>query len=484
MDERRQVAGSTPMPGNGQAKFTQGSTLRHVVVMTATGSVGLVAIFLVDALNLFYISMLGIQELAAAIGFAGTLMFFIVSVAIGLTIATSAVVARALGEGDRTLAARRAGASLVLMALVSSTLAGAIWPFIATFVGLLGAEGETAALATRFLQITIPSGPIMSVGMCASGILRGLGDARRAMYVTLSGGFAAAILDPILIFALDLGLDGAAIATVLSRTALMAVGIHGAWRVHRLVSLPGYRHLAEGARPFFAIGFPAALTQLATPVGNAYVTQSIAAFGDDAVAGWAIIGRIVPVAFGTIFALSGAVGPIIGQNHGARLHDRIYLVMRDSLAVTLVFVTVSWALLAIFAGPIASIFGAAGEARELVIFFCVFAAGSFIFNGGLFVSMAVFNNLGHPSYSTLFNWGRATLGTIPFVWSGAWMYGAKGVVAGWGLGAILFGIFSVIVAFGVIRKIRGTPPPDDQVLPGPPPAAHSPFSTGKGATAG
>ncbi len=60
--------------------------------MTATGSIGLVAVFIVDALNLFYISLLGVQELAAAVGFAATLLFFTISVAIGFTIACSALV--------------------------------------------------------------------------------------------------------------------------------------------------------------------------------------------------------------------------------------------------------------------------------------------------------------------------------------------------------------------------------------------------------
>jgi Na+-driven multidrug efflux pump len=71
--------------------------MRHVVVMTATGSIGLVAVFIVDALNLFYISLLGQQELAAAIGYAGTLLFFSTSIAIGLSIAATALTARALG---------------------------------------------------------------------------------------------------------------------------------------------------------------------------------------------------------------------------------------------------------------------------------------------------------------------------------------------------------------------------------------------------
>ncbi len=463
------------------AKFTTGSTMRHVVVMTATASVGLVAIFIVDALNLFYISMLGISELAAAVGFASTLLFFTISVSIGFTIACSALVSRCLGRGDRDEAARMGGASLVFMGLITAALSAAVWPFLHDLVRLLGATGQTLELSTRFLQIVVPSTPIVALGMCTTGILRGVGDARRAMYVTLGAGIAAAILDPILIFGFDLGLDGAAIATVLSRIVLLAIGIHGAHYVHRLIRLPDWTRLRAAARPFFAIGLPALLTQVATPVGNTYVTVEMAAFGDQAVAGWAIIGRIVPVAFGVIFALSGAVGPILGQNYGARKFDRLLSTMRDSLVFTVVYVLAVWALLAIFAGPIASLFGAHDLSRELVVFFCLFAAGSFLFNGAIFVSSAAFNNLGYPAYSTIFNWGRSTLGVIPFVWVGAQLWGAKGVVAGWGLGAVVFGVVSVIVCFRVLRGIAARPP-QDTPLPGPPPAAQSPFSTGKAST--
>jgi Na+-driven multidrug efflux pump len=135
--------------------------------------------------------------------------------------------------------------------------------------------------------------------------------------------------------------------------------------------------------------------------------------------------------------------------------------MRDSLAVTVVYVTVMWALLAIFADPIAGLFQAQGLSRELIVFFCHIAAGSFLFNGALFVASAAFNNLGYPTYSTVFNWGRSTLGVIPFVWVGAWLYGAHGVVAGWGLGAVVFGIASVIACFRVLRKIAAQAP-DEQ----------------------
>ena len=407
------------------------------------------------------------------------------SLAIGLTIATSALVSRALGKGDREQAANLGGASLVFMAFATGSLVLVLWPFLRDITALMGARGETLDVATHFLQIVLPSTPLVAIGMASTGILRGVGDARRAMYVTLSGGAAAAVLDPIFIFGLDLGVTGAAIATVLSRMILLSVGLYGAHFVHRLVRLPNWSRLKGAFRPFFSIGVPAVLTQVATPVGNTYVTIQIAQFGDDAVAGWAIIGRLIPVAFGTIFALSGAVGPILGQNYGARLYDRLFLVMRDSLILTLIYVVVLWAVMALFSNQIATLFGAVGLARELVLFFCLFVAGSFLFNGALFVANAAFNNLGYATYSTVFNWGRSTLGTIPFVWVGAQYFGAKGVLAGWGLGAIVFGVAAVFTCFRVVRRIgQEAPPPDDEQMPGQPPTAYSPFSTGKAATLG
>jgi Na+-driven multidrug efflux pump len=252
--------------------------------------------------------------------------------------------------------------------------------------------------------------------------------------------------------------------------------------VHHLIALPNRARLLAAARPFFAIGLPAVMTQIATPVGNAFVTAEISRFGDGAVAGWAIIGRIIPVAFGVIFALSGAVGPIIGQNFGARRYDRLQATMRDSLTVTTVYVLVVWALLAIFAGPIASLFGATGLARDLIMFFCTFVASAFLFDGAIFVSSAAFNNLGYPTYSTVFNWGRSTLGIIPFAWVGGLYFGAEGVLAGRGLGAVIFGVASMVICFRTVAGIARGQDSAEEPVPALPPAANSPFSTGKAST--
>lgn len=447
----------TAEPLQPHGKFVTGSTLGHVITMTATGSVGLVAVFAVDALNLFYISLLGQQELAAAIGYAGTLLFFNTSVAIGLSIAATALVARALGRGRRDEARQLASASLVLVGVLMSVFALVQLPLLRPMLAALGAGGETAEWALLVMRIVLPSVPVLGLGMCLSGLLRALGDAKRAMYVTLGAGAATAMLDPLLIFGFGLGINGAALATGLARLTMLAIGWHGVARVHGLVARPRREVFVREWRPFLAIGGPAVLTQLATPVGNAVVTASIAAFGDDAVAGWAVIVRLIPVAFGAIFALSGAVGPILGQNLGARRYERLRSTVHDSLRVTLAYVLAVWALLALLAGPIASLFGATGQARELIVFFCVFVAGSFVFNGALFVANAAFNNLGYAFYSTLLNWSRATLGVMPFVWLGGHWFGAKGVLAGYGLGVVGFGIGGVLLCLRIVARLEHAP---------------------------
>ncbi|MEM7069218.1 MAG: MATE family efflux transporter [Pseudomonadota bacterium] len=462
-----------------KAVFTQGSTMRHVLTMTSTGALGLLAIFFVDVVNLFYISLLGEQELAAAIGYASTIMFFTISVSIGFSIAATAITAKAIGAGDQEAARKNAGASLVFMLIMSVLLLAIVFPLLPIMLTLLGAKGETHQLSLEFMQIAVVSFPLMSLGMCSSSLLRAKGDAKRAMYVTLSAGAAALVLDPLFIFGFDLGIHGAAIAIVFVRLVLTLVGLHGAVIVHDMIGRPDFSWLNKTIKPFLIIAVPAVLTQIATPVGNAYVTASIAEFGDDAVAGWAIVGRLMPLAFAGLFALSGAVGPILSQNLGAQKYDRVNRAMWDSMVFTLVYSLVMWALLAALWQPIAQLFNAENDAQSLIRFFCLFVAGSFIFNGALFVANAAFNNLGFPIYSTVFNWGRATLGVIPFVWIGM-KWGPDGVLAGWGLGGILFGILSVWICFREIRKLPERAEMEAEVVRTVP-TSNSPFTSGKGA---
>jgi Na+-driven multidrug efflux pump len=272
------------------------------------------------------------------------------------------------------------------------------------------------------------------------------------MYVTLFAAIVNAVVDPLFIFGFGWSIQGAAAANVVADAVAFGMGLNGVLRVHQFLPPLRLASLRRDVADILTIAVPSILTQLATPFGNAYVTRAVAPFGDQAVAASAIIGRVVPVAFGIIFALSGSVGPIIGQNFGARKFDRVRQTLTDGLIFSAIYTAITSLLLFLFRHQLAQGFHASGRTVDIVVFFCTFIAASWAFAGAQFVANAAFNNLGRPNLSTWFNWGKATIGTIPFALYGATTAGPEGVLVGTAIGAVIFGIISVVAAY----KIAGT----------------------------
>lgn len=439
-----------------KAKFVEGPIMRHILVMSSTAAIGISALFVVDLIDIFFLSMLGEQELAAAVGYAGTISFFTTSIGIGLSIALGALVARAIGAKQFELAKRLLLNSAVVTLLVAVMVAILVTIFIPELLALVGASGHTADLAADYLYILVPSMPLICLAMALGAALRAVGDAKLSMISTLTGGGVNLIFDPIFIFLLAMGIEGAALASVLARIAVLIVAARGVFIKHNLIGRFDLSALREDIRPIFAIAGPAMVTNIATPIGNGVVTRAIADFGDSYVAAWAVLGRLIPVAFGMIFALSGAIGPIVGQNFGAREFVRV----KESLTKALLFCglyVVSLSLL-LFAlkEQIIVIFAMQGDGAELIRFFCSYIAVFFVFSGALFVANASFNNLGKAKYSTLFNVGKATLGTIPFVYYGALWGGVEGVLIGQVMGSIVFGTLGVWTAYRLVDKVQHT----------------------------
>ncbi|MGE0024239.1 MAG: MATE family efflux transporter [Hyphomicrobium sp.] len=449
MDVKPKAAAPTHAP----PKFVTGSLLRHILVMTAAGGIGLGAIFLSDLANIVFLSWLRDQAVLAAVGYASSILFVTTSIGIGLAIASTALVSRAIGQRRRLRAARYAvNAHLASFAVgaVSAVIVLALTPALLT---LIGAEGRAHGLARSYLTILMPSLPALTVAMTSAAVLRSAGDARRAMNVTLYGAVVNTILDPILILWLDLGIDGAAWATVGARLVFMAVGLYGVVHIHRLMLPPRLATFLVDLPAFARIAVPAVATNVATPVANAYVTAAIALHGDAAVAGWAIIGRILPVAFGAIYALSSSIGPIIGQNYGAGEGTRMREAFKLALAVDVAFTFAAWVVLAAASSSLIAAFGAEGESARLISLFNIWLAPLFAFMGALFVVNAVFNTLGFPHYATLLNWARATIGTIPFVHLGSALAGADGVLVAFMATGILFGVLAVWLCLRLFDRL-------------------------------
>jgi len=435
------------------APFTEGSVFKHVIVMTITGAVGLLAVFAVDLLDMYFLTMLDEAEIAASVGFAGTILFFTASICIGLAIATGATTARAVGTRDRAKTGLVVTNSLIFTFAVAAIVALLFYPMLPDVLTMLGAKGMTHEYALVYMQILLPTLPLMAMGMAAGGILRALGDARRAMMVMISAAVVNGILDPILIFGLDLGLEGAAYASAAARIAMMGAGFFAIFKVHGLRSRWSMTDFLATLRPLLKIAVPATITNVATPIGNAYVITVIAQYGDSVIAGNTIVARITPVAFALFFSMSGSIGPIIGQNLGAHKYDRVHETVASSLRFIAGYTAVLWAVFVLSQDMIIDAFSASDEAAGMIRVFCIWVVPLTAFLGALFVANAAFNNLGHPMRATFFNVSKATIGTVPFAYFGAVYYGPEGALVAQAIGSMVVAVAAVYVCFATIRAV-------------------------------
>lgn len=442
-----------PLPQSPSARFVTGNTLRHVIMMTMTNSVGLMALFLVDLIDLYFLNMLNAHTMAAAVGFATQLLFFVSAISIGLLIAIGVLVSQRIGARDPEGGKQIIATAAVIGALMMTGLSGLLLYFLDPILHRFGATGETFTLARTYAQILLPSSTILVLSMIFNAVLRAVGDAKRSMNATLIAAFVNLFFDPIFIFYLDGGIAGAAWSSVLSRFAMLAYGVYIAHRYYQMLSRPTWQGMKNSIAPLFKVAVPAMMTNLATPVGTTFVMTTMARYGDAAMAAYTTIGRMTPVVFSVLFALSGAISPIIGQNYGARLFSRVKAVYRDAIGFS-IFVVVSVSIVLILCKSLVlSIFKLSGEAASLLAFYCSGLTLFFIADGIIFCTNAVFNSLGYPLYSTCFNYAKFFLGIIPAVFLLSSFYGPTGVLVGQAIGPLWIMLIAVLTCRHLIHKI-------------------------------
>ncbi len=147
--------------------------------MALSSSVGLIAVFVVDLINMVYISWLQDHVLTAALGYAGAVLFFTTSFGIGLSIGVSALVSQAVGQRDPKLARERVTEGLVLSLVLGTLFSALVFVLLPEIVSLLGATGRTAEETLLFLRLYTASQPLLIIAIVGAAVLRSHGEARR-----------------------------------------------------------------------------------------------------------------------------------------------------------------------------------------------------------------------------------------------------------------------------------------------------------------
>ncbi|MDC8754424.1 MATE family efflux transporter [Erythrobacter sp. sf7] len=308
-------------------RLVSGSIPGHLVSQTLPMVIGVAAIMSIGLVDAYFIGRLGSDALAA-ISFIFPVSVAITSLGVGIMVGINSVVARALGEGDREKAARRANFGIVFAAGCGLLMGIALWLAIDPIFAAMNAPAQLMPLIRDYMRPYATGFPLILVIMGFNGVLRGQGEARKTSTISISYAAANWVLDPLLItgaFGVEgYGMAGAAYATVIGWGIGVAVAV---WLV-RSTTLPldftllRNCSLIDPATAIIRVGLPAAFSNAINPLGLSILTALVALEGEAAVAGFGAAGRLQSFVIVPLLGLSGAIGAIVGQNWGAGRYDR------------------------------------------------------------------------------------------------------------------------------------------------------------------
>lgn len=412
--------------------------------MTMASTIGILSIFIVDFVDMYFLSILWESELIAAVWFAWIILFLLVSVWIALMITMWSLVSRTLWEWNKLKAKTTAMNILYFSFFISIPLVLLSYVFASDLLQFIWAKGQTLEYALSYFKIILISLPFMLIWMAATGILRWVWDAKFGMMPTLVAGWVNLVLDPIFIFWFWWWIEWAAIATAISRVAMFFVAFYGAIK-HQFIIFCNCFKLKDDIKIILAIFIPAMLTNVATPIWTWYIMKSISEYGDDVVAAMAVMWRLTPILFVYIFWMSWAIGSIIWQNYWAKNYVRVYEVIKKSILISLYYIV--WAIIVLILSHnlIISTFNIHWDWIELFKFYTYFLSIFFIFNAILFIWNAAFNVIGKAYLSTITNILKSVILLIPlvyFLWNN---FGMKWVLAAESLSVLLTGILTLIL---------------------------------------
>lgn len=371
--------------------------------------------------DIYFVSFLG-AEAVTAVGITEALISMVFTVAIGLSIGVTAVVARRIGEGNRDAAGHAAAQTIILGMLVSTVIAVFGATNAPALLRLMGAGEEAIAIGGTYTAIMLGSNAVILLLFLMNGAFRGAGDAAIAMRVLTFGNIINIILDPCLIFGLgpfpELGVTGAAVATTIGRglaviyqlTLLFrgtgALGVrlrHFAWDptlLLRVVRLSG-----TGMFQNFVGAFSWVL-----------VMRILAEFGSEAVAGYTIAIRVILFAILPAWGLSNAAATLVGQALGAGKPDRAERSAWMAARYNLVFLGVLGAVFVFLPEIVLAPFQADETTRGFAVASLrVISMGFFFFAYGM-VLTAAFNGAGDPWTPTWINVGCFWFFELPLAW--------------------------------------------------------------------
>ena len=432
---------------NNTYNLVDGSIQRSLIRMTTPMIIGMLALFTFQLVDTWFISFLGTESLTA-ISFTFPVTFTVMSLAIGLGIGASAVVAKALGSSQFEKA-KEAATVINYISLILACLVVIIsWILMEDIFTLMGANDRLLIPIRDYMVVWLPGSVLVVCIMTSNSILRGYGDTKTPSILMAAAAFSNALLDPLFIFGIgpfpELGIQGAALATVISWMLGFCYLFYLLVFKMELVSrsLPNKATLKNSGLDMLRIGVPAAGANMMTPLAAGIMTAIAAGFGDSTVAAFGVGARIEPIATLLVLAISSSLPPLISQNYGAGRLDRIKEAYRIATRFILVWQLIIYLLLAIGAGILASIFSEDPEVVEAIKLFVWIMPLGYGLQGIIILTNSSLNALHRPLNALILSIARFFVFYVPLAYVGSVYFGLYGFFAGAVCGNLLMAMIS------------------------------------------
>jgi putative MATE family efflux protein len=428
-----------------------GPTLKRMTLPMVFGLLSLITFNLVDTL---FVSFLGTESLAA-ISFTFPVTFTVISLAIGLGIGTSAVIAKVMGSGDRE-EAKQDGTGALMLSFILVALLSAVGYFSIDFLfTLLGAEARLLPLIHEYMDVWFIGSVFLVCPMVGNSIMRAFGDTKTPGLVMGIGAAVNAVLDPILIFGLGpvpaMGIQGAALATLIAWAAGFFMVVHILANKKKII-IPKVGTLSQfivTSRKILKIGLPAAGANMLTPIAAAIMTAVVASYGNSAVAAFGVGSRIESIASLMVLALSMTLPPFISQNMGAGKMDRVIGAYSTTLKFVMIWQLVVYLALVALSGLIANSFSDDLEVIRVIQLFIYMLPLGYGVQGVIILTNSSLNALHLPMSALVLSVIRLFVFYVPFAYAGSLAGGLNGFF----IGALLGNLCTAMVSYHWFGKL-------------------------------
>ena len=401
--------------------FTSGSIRKAVFMLSIPMILEMLMESIFAIVDIFYVSKVSVNAVAT-IGLTESVVTLVYAIAIGLSMAATAIVARRIGEKDREGASQAATQVIFLGILVAIFISvfGILYP--KEILGLMGGEPELIAEGYGYTQVLLGGNVTIMLLFLINAIFRGAGDASIAMWALVLSNGLNIILDPIFIFGLGpipaFGVEGAAIATTIGRgsAVLFQIGIlfYGWGKVKirlkdlvlKVAVILNLIKVSLGGIGQFLIGTSSWV----------FLMRIMSEFGSEVLAGYTIAIRVMMFTLMPAWGMSNAAATLVGQNLGAQKPDRAEQSVWKTGKFSAVFMGIVSVFYLIFANEIISWFTPEPEViKNGALCLRIIAAG-YIFYGYGMVIINAFNGAGDTKTPTWINFICFWLFQLPFAY--------------------------------------------------------------------